>query len=128
MSIPDDVRALLRAPNIAHLATVLPDGGPHVVPVWVGIEDDRIAFLTSPDSRKGRNIARDPRVSISVADRDRPNVLAHVRGRVVEIVDGDRGWEIIDRLSHSYIGQPYAPRTDRVAYLVEPDRAFALEL
>jgi PPOX class probable F420-dependent enzyme len=128
MPIPDDVRALLRAPNIAHLATVLPDGGPHVVPVWVGIEDDRIAFLTSPDSRKGRNIARDPRVSISVADRDRPNVLAHVRGRVVEIVDGDRGWEIIDRLSLSYIGQPYEPRTDRVAYLVEPDRAFALEL
>jgi PPOX class probable F420-dependent enzyme len=125
MPIPDDVRTLLDAPNIAHIATVLPDGGPHCVPIWVGVEDDRVVFLTSPGSRKARNIARDPRVAISVADRDRPNVMAHVRGRVVEVVEGDAGWEIIDRLAQRYIGQPYPLRTDRVAYLVEPDRASA---
>ena len=127
MPIPENVRALLDAPNIAHIATVLPDGGPHAVPIWVGVQGDRVVFLTSPGSRKARNIDRDPRVAISVADRDRPNVMAHVRGRVVERVDGDAGWEIIDRLSHRYLGQPYPLRTDRVAYLVEPDRAFAQE-
>jgi PPOX class probable F420-dependent enzyme len=128
MPIPDDVRALLDAPNIVHIATVLPDGGPHSVPVWVGVEGDRVAFLTSPGSRKARNIARDPRVAISVADRDRPNVMAQVRGRVVEVVEGDAGWEIIDRISQRYIGQPYPLRSDRVAYLVEPERAWAQEL
>jgi PPOX class probable F420-dependent enzyme len=127
MPIPDEVRGLLDAPNVAHLATVLPDGGPHVVPVWVGVEDDRVVFLTSPDSRKARNIAREPRVAISVADHARPNAMAHVRGRVVDIVDGDAGWEIIDRLSNRYIGQPYPLRTDRVVYVVEPDRAWAQE-
>jgi PPOX class probable F420-dependent enzyme len=123
--LPDDVRTLLGAPNIAHLATLLPDGAPHVMPMWVGVEGDRIAFLTSPGSRKARNIARDPRVAISVAAHDRPNVMAHVRGRVVEVVDGDRGWEIIDRMAQRYIGGPYPLREDRVVYLVEPERAFA---
>jgi PPOX class probable F420-dependent enzyme len=127
MRIPDDVRALLDAPNIAHIGTVLPDGAPHVVPVWIGVEGERIVFLTSPGSRKARNIERDPRVAISVADHDRPNVMAHVRGRVVERLDGDAGWEIIDRLSHRYIGQPYPLRTDRAAFVVEPDRAWSQE-
>ena len=127
MTIPDGVRALLTAPNIAHIATVLPDGGPHTVPVWVGTEGDRITFITSPRSRKARNIERDPRVAISVADHDRPNVMAHVRGRVVAVVDGDEGWAIVDRLSEAYIGAPYPLREDRVAFLVEPDRAWAQE-
>jgi len=125
MPLPDDVAALLRAPNIAHLATVLPDGGPHAVPIWVGVRDGRIAFLTSPNSRKARNIARDPRVAISVADHEHPNRMAHVRGRVVEVLDGDRGWEVIDALSQDYIGTRYPWRADRAAYLVEPQRAWA---
>ena len=127
MTLPDDVRALLQAPNLAHIATVLPDGGPHTVPVWVGVEGDRIAFLTSPGSRKARNLARDPRVALSVTDSERPNVMAHVRGRVAERVDGDAAWEIIDRLSERYIGQPYPLRTDRVVFLLEADRAWAQE-
>jgi hypothetical protein len=45
------VRALIEGPNYAHLAIVLPDGSPHSVPLWVGLQDDRIAFLTGPSSR-----------------------------------------------------------------------------
>ncbi|WP_344834261.1 pyridoxamine 5'-phosphate oxidase family protein [Nonomuraea dietziae] len=41
-----DVRALFEGPNYAHVATVGPDGSPHSVPLWVGVEGDRIAFLT----------------------------------------------------------------------------------
>ena len=44
--LPDDVRALFAGPNDAHVATLMPDGGPHSVPVWVGVEAGRIAFLT----------------------------------------------------------------------------------
>ena len=67
MSVLDDeARDLFTAPNLAHLATLLPDGGPHSVPVMVGVEGDRLAFFTSPDSRKGRNLAADDRVAISV--------------------------------------------------------------
>ena len=81
-SLPDAVRALLDAPNYAHVATVLPDGGPHSVPVWVGLEGHRIAFLTHPASRKARNLEHDPRVAISVTAHDRPYAMAQVLGRV----------------------------------------------
>jgi PPOX class probable F420-dependent enzyme len=120
-----DVRALLDGPNVAHLATVLPDGAPHTVPVWVGAEGDRIAFLTSPRSRKARNIARDPRVALSITRQDTPYVSAYVRGRVVERLEGDAAWTVIDRISEKYTGGPYPLRTDRVVFVVEPTHAVA---
>jgi PPOX class probable F420-dependent enzyme len=123
--LPDDVRSLFDGPNLAHIATLLPDGAPHSVPLWVGVEEGRIAFLTGPGSRKARNLKRDPRLAISVTNRDDPFVMAQVRGRVTERLEGDAAFEVIDRISHKYIGQPYPLRTDRVVYLVEPDSASA---
>jgi len=122
-SIPDEVRELVDAANVEHIATVLPDGAPHSVPVWVGVEGNRLAVLTSPGSRKARNLDRDPRVSLSVTDSAKPNLMAHIRGRVGERVDGDRAWKIIDRMSHKYLGSPYPLREDRVVYLIEPEVA-----
>jgi PPOX class probable F420-dependent enzyme len=121
----DAVRALLDGPNIAHVATVLPDGAPHSVPVWIGMEGDLIAFLTSPGSRKARNLAREPRLAISITDPDQPYAMAEVRGRVRERLEGDAAWAVIDRLSHKYTGGPYQVRTDRIVFLVEPERAWA---
>ena len=43
-----DVRRVLDGTSIAHLATVLPDGSPHTVPLWIGVHGDRIVFLTGP--------------------------------------------------------------------------------
>ena len=126
VSLPDNVRVLLDGPNIAHLATVLPTGAPHSVPVWVGLEDQKIAFLTSPSSRKARNLAGDPRVAISVTDREHPHSMAQVLGRVSERIEDDRAWAIIDRISYKYIGRPYPLRTDRVVYLVEPEHAWGV--
>jgi PPOX class probable F420-dependent enzyme len=126
--LPDAVRALFDGANYAHIATLLPDGAPHSVPVWVGVEGTQVAFLTSPSSRKAQNIHRDPRVAISITQRDRPFVMAQIRGRVVQRIEGDAAWTIIDRISQKYIGQPYEPRSDRVVFLVEPDAASAMSL
>ena len=123
--LPDDVRSLFAAPNIAHIATLLPDGAPHSVPLWVGLEEGRIAFLTGPGSRKARNVERDPRLAISITHRDSPFTMAQVRGRVAERLEGDAAFEVIDRISQKYIGAPYPLRTDRVVYLVEPESATA---
>jgi PPOX class probable F420-dependent enzyme len=119
----EPVRRLIEGANYAHLATLLPSGAPHSVPLWVGLEGDRIALMTSPNSRKARNLERDPRVALSIIDQARPLVMAMVRGRVTERVEGERGWTIIDRLSQKYLGQPYPLRTDRVVYLIEPEHA-----
>jgi PPOX class probable F420-dependent enzyme len=125
MELPADVRVLFDAANYAHLATVLPDGGPHTVPVWAGLEDRKIAFVTSPDSRKARNLAADPRVAISVTSHDNLYAMARVRGRVTARLDGPEAWAIIDRLVRMYTGQPYPLGTGRVVYLVEADHARA---
>lgn len=123
--LPADVRVLLEGANIAHVATLMADGAPHSVPVWIGTEGDRVAFLSSPGSVKARNVARDARLSISITDRDDPFSMAHLRGRVDAVVDGDRGWAGIDRLARKYTGAPYPLRADRVLFLVDVDRAWA---
>ncbi len=116
---------MVDAPSNAHIATILPDGSPHSVPVWVGLERGRVAVLTSPRSRKAQNLERDPRVSISMTDAQQPNVMAQVRGRVCERLEGDEAWKIIDRMSHKYIGEPYPLREDRVVFLIEPESAWS---
>lgn len=58
--LPDEVRELLTRPNLAHVATLMSDGMPHVVPTWVGVDGERIVFLTGPRSQKARNLDGDP--------------------------------------------------------------------
>ncbi|WP_433185383.1 TIGR03618 family F420-dependent PPOX class oxidoreductase [Actinoallomurus sp. CA-150999] len=115
-----DVRRLLGTTAVAHLATVLPDGSPHSVPLWVGAEGDRVAILTGPGSRKARNLRRDPRVALSLVPPDDPFTPVIVRGRVVEWLEGDAAWEVIDRIATRYIGQPYTRAEERVVALIEP--------
>lgn len=118
--LTDEARALFAGSNIAHIATLLPDGGPHSVPVMVGVEGEHLAFFTSPSSRKGRNLGADDRIAISVVDRENMVSSALVRGRVVRRIGGDAGWEIVDRIFAKYTGGPYPHREDREAFLVEP--------
>ena len=115
-----DVRRLLDTTAVAHLATVLPDGSPHSVPLWVGAEGDRVAILTGPGSRKARNLRRDPRVALSLAPPDDPFTPVIVRGQVVEWLEGDAAWEVIDRIATRYTGQPYARGEERIVALIEP--------
>jgi PPOX class probable F420-dependent enzyme len=123
----DDVRGLFQGANFGHVATLMPSGAPHSVAVWVGLEGDRIAFFTQPASQKARNLARDPRVAISITDHDKPYRSARIRGRVAETLEGDAALEVIDRLSQRYTGQPF-PMRSGVVFLVEPDRVGFMEL
>jgi PPOX class probable F420-dependent enzyme len=120
--IDPDVRRVLDATPIAHLATVRPDGSPHTVPLWIGTHGDRIVFLTGPGSQKARNLRRDPRVALSIAPADNPFEPVVVRGRVIEWLEGDAAWQIIDQLSAKYIGAPYSREQERVVAVIEPGR------
>ena len=117
--LPEDVHALFVGPNYAHVATVLPSGAPHSVPVWTGIEGEHVVFFTQPGSRKARNLARDPRVAFSITDHESPYRMAQVRGRVVSTVEGDAALEIIDRLAVKYTGRPF-PMRSGIVFLIEP--------
>lgn len=79
-----EARALIDRPNFAHLATLMADGSPQSVPVWVGREGDRLLVCTSEGSLKGRNTRRDPRIAMSIVDFHNPYEEVQLRGRVVE--------------------------------------------
>ncbi|MEU4227651.1 PPOX class F420-dependent oxidoreductase [Nonomuraea sp. NPDC026600] len=117
-----DIRRVLDGTSIAHLASILPDGAPHSVPVWIGTEGDHIVILTGPHSRKARNLRRDPRVALSLTPAGNPFQPVIVRGRVVEWLEGDAAWAIVDRIAMKYIGGPYSRDEERHVALIEPDR------
>lgn len=116
-----DVRRVLDGASIAHLATLLPDGSPHATPVFVGAQGDRIVVFTGPGSRKAGNLRLDPRLALSIAPADNPFRPVAIRGRVVEWIEGEAAWPIIDRLAVKYTGAPYPRSQERVVAVVEPE-------
>jgi PPOX class probable F420-dependent enzyme len=125
--LTDEVRELFEGANFAHVATVMPDGAPHSVAVWAGLEDDRVVFFTQPASRKARNLERDPRVAISITDYEQPYRTARVRGRVVERRESEPALAVMDRLALRYTGRPF-PMRSGVLFVIEPEHVGFMEL
>ena len=126
----DEVRALVDGRNFAYIASTRADGSPDVVPVWLTSVGDRIAFFTQTTSSKCRNLDRDPRVAIAIADEQNPYRAANVRGRVVERRTDPGIWdEVIDPMAVKYTGEPFPFRPETtVLYLVEVASAKLREL
>ena len=127
MSLEPVVAELFGGGHVVHLTTLRPDGGPQSRPVWTIVDEGHVVFFTQPSSPKARDIARDPRVALSVADRANSYRSAWVRGRVGRIVEGDDALAIIDRISEAYIGKPFPMRSGNV-YVVTADAQGAAEL
>ena len=106
MSLPDALLDLLRRPSPCFLATLMPDGSPQLTQTWVDTDGRDVLVNTVRGHQKVRNIERDPRVALNVADPDDPSRYFEVRGRVVEVTE-DGAREHIDELSQRYIGRPY---------------------
>src|SRR5215813_14605867 len=70
--LAEDIKALVRGANVAHLATLMRDGSPQVDPVWVDLEGDAILVCTGANSLKAKNTKRDARVGLSVVAADNP--------------------------------------------------------
>jgi PPOX class probable F420-dependent enzyme len=121
--LTENARTKLSAPNFAYLATVMDDGSPHVSPVWCDVEGDRILLNTAAGRLKVRNIRRDPRIALSVADKDNQYDKVDIRGRVVDIIDGDEAVDHINKLSMKYRGNPdypLRPGEQRLKLIIEP--------
>jgi len=125
IALSDDVKALIRGANFAHLSTLMSDGSPQTAPVWVDLEGDRILIGTGEGSLKAKNTRRDPRVSLSMVAFDNPYVEAQLRGRVGERWK-DADFKIMDRISRKYTGKPFPMRQNpeqRVVLVIEIERA-----
>jgi len=124
--LTEKARQRLSDPNFGYLATIMEDGSPQVSPVWVDLEGDQILFNTSKGRVKERNMRRDPRVAISIADKDNPYDKVDIRGRVVDWVEGDDAFAHIDKLAKKYMGEdkyPWLqPGEERLIVKVEPEK------
>ena len=116
---------LIDGKNFAFLATLLPDGSPHVTPMWVDHEGDMLVMNTAKGRIKQRNITRDPRVSITIVDSNNPYDRIVIHGRVVnQTVQGAEAH--IDKLAKKYTGankyQKTTPTEERIIMKIEPMR------
>ncbi|HEX2031591.1 MAG TPA: PPOX class F420-dependent oxidoreductase [Actinomycetota bacterium] len=120
--LTDEQRRVLERLNYAHLATLMPDGSPHVSPMWVDVDGDHVLVNTVPGRLKARNVRRDPRVALSVRDHERGEDEVTIRGRVVEITE-DGAIDHIHALSRKYRGKDFdlPPGQVRVVLRIEPD-------
>jgi PPOX class probable F420-dependent enzyme len=126
-TLSPNAAALFAEPNLAHLATLMPDGSPQVTPVWVDYDGRHILVNTALGRAKAHNLARDPRVALSLVDRAHTNRMVAVRGVVVEITE-DGADAHIDKLSKKYTGadtyrgRAANPAERRVILRIEPRR------
>lgn len=122
--LTESARWKFEGPNLAFLATVMDDGSPQVTPVWIALENGYITFNTADGRLKVKNMRRDPRVAIAVVDRDDPYDRVDLRGRVVEMIEGEEAERQIDDMAKKYLGKdayPWRrPGEVRIKVLVEP--------
>jgi PPOX class probable F420-dependent enzyme len=123
ISLPEDVRALLEAPNYVHLSTLRADGSPRNWVVWVGLERDQILVCTGERTWKARDMMRDPRVALSVVDLANPYKMAAIQGRVTE-VRPDEDCRFMDPISVKYTSEPFPVRgPGRVCFVIAAEKA-----
>jgi PPOX class probable F420-dependent enzyme len=104
--MPDEARALVESSALAHLVTLEPDGRPQMSCVWVGMEGEDVVFASLGPRRKLDNIARDPRVALSIEGTKsnpmglREYLVVHGAARIEQ----GGGPELLQRLAHTYLG------------------------
>jgi PPOX class probable F420-dependent enzyme len=118
------VLELARAQNFAALTTLLPGGHPQTQVMWVDANEQHLLINTEVHRQKFRNVERDPRVTVTIWDKENPYRFVEVRGEVVEKVKGQEARKHIDELSQKYRGKPYQTqiRSERVVLRIAPLR------
>lgn len=127
----DDTRKLLEQARSYWLVTIDPDGKPHVVGQWGAWVDDRWYFEGSPETRWARNIARDPRIAMSL---EKGTQAVMVEGRVERVPTLGRG--VSTRITRQYgrkYGRVYDYRPkpeqwDQGGYVLAPTKVFAWDV
>ena len=113
----DEIEQLLASTRTATMATVGPDGQPHLVAMWFAVIDGEICFETKYKSQKAVNLRRDPRISVLVEDGATYEDLrgVSIEGRAELTDDADFLWRIGVNMWERY----YGPYTDDCKPLVE---------
>jgi PPOX class probable F420-dependent enzyme len=122
------IRKLFEDKNFVFLSSLMKDGSPQVTPTWTDIENGYILINTAIGRIKQKNISRDPRVALAIADQNNPYDMVTIRGKVIEQISGDAAEEHIDKLAKKYIGKDKypgrSPGEKRVLFKIIPEKIF----
>lgn len=93
----------------ATMATVGPDGQPHLVAMWYAVIDGQLWFETKAKSQKAVNLRRDSRISVLIESGDTYDTLKGVsfEGQGVVVDDADALWQVGVSIWERYTG-PYS--------------------
>ena len=125
MPLNQDTVRLAKGRNLATVVTLMPDGQPQALLTWIDTDGENILVNTEPQRQRGKNIRRDPRVTVLLHSADDPWDWAEVRGRVIESVDGQKARDHIDELSRKYVGKDYGNPIGpegRIIYVIKPEK------
>jgi PPOX class probable F420-dependent enzyme len=131
MILTEPVIKIVKDKNFAFLGTIMKDGRPQVSPIWIDIDDNNniILFNTAQGRIKHKNISRDPRVSLSLVDKNNPYSMVTIQGIVIEqtTIGAD---EHIDKLAKKYLNidryPSHSPSIKRVICKIRPEKMYYL--
>jgi PPOX class probable F420-dependent enzyme len=123
-ALPQSVKKMLEDKAYGHVITFDASGKPQVTMVWLDHDGDDIVFNTAEGRLKPKNLRRDPRVIISVQDRNDPQSYAVFHGKASISEAGADAH--IDKLAKRFLGAdkyPFRqPGEKRLMVRVKPDR------
>jgi PPOX class probable F420-dependent enzyme len=93
---------LTEGTRTAVLATIRDDGRPHAVPIAFVLDDDDILFLTNAETVKGRDLLRDPRVTLVVDDEVPPFAFVMIEGTAITSRGVGNVEQLARRISQRY--------------------------
>lgn len=104
-----EIADFLARPIIARIATVKPDGAPHVAPLWQQWDGEAMWVIPRSRSSWFENLRLEPRVCISCADDVNPDHARVTIEGIAEVVEGPVGLvgrvkEIADEMAVRYMG------------------------
>ena len=124
IALPQSVKKILQDKAYGHVVTFNAEGKPQLTMVWLDGEGDEVLFNTADGRLKPKNLRRDPRVIISVQDRNDPQSYMVFHGRATVTEAGAD--EQIDKLAQRFLGvdkYPFRrPGEKRLVVRVKVDR------
>ena len=121
--LPQPLRSLLEDKAFGHVVTVTATGRPRVTMVWMDVDGEEVLFNTAEGRKKVQDLRRDPRVIVSVQDRNNSQSYAVFHGKARITTDGARAH--IDKLTKRFLGidqYPGPPEETRLMVRISVER------
>lgn len=104
--LSEDLKKYLDESKVfATAATIGPNGQPHLTVIWLKRDGDDLLFSTTTTRQQGKNLVRDPRITVLINPPEDPYKYAEIRGTATLTPDPDK--TLPDELSDKYTGQKY---------------------